>query len=394
MECSKCGSSWESKSFVYKCPFCGAVLNESVKNISFEDTLSMILSQHGVEILKEKEVVSLLKDYVPKETKKIELINIFVTKNVGREFVEMYNDEHNSWENTYEYCIKRLQEDAFLGHDFACLILDDIGNALNIKRSNKSNLSYNNTDAENKTDEDSFRGSGDNQMFCKHSEDKNQSADNLREVIELFTILYTDIYFSLIKKVDTAGNTTYEIIFKDSDGNRYDDNISTETILNGIAMLQHKNEKKVCNPDRKQIREFLFNQPKKYREEAIRKRYASNVDNQIFCKHSEDENQSADNLREVVELFTVHYIEIDFSFETDIYFSLIKKVDTAGNTTYEIISKDLDGNRYDDNISAETTLKGIVMLQHKNEKSLCNPDRMQIREFLLNQRKKYEEKIL
>lgn len=276
MECSKCGSSWETKSFAHKCPFCGAVLNESVKNISFEDTLRMILSQYGVEILKEKKVVSLLKDYIPKETKKIELINIFVTKNVGREFVEMYNDEHNSWENIYEYCIKCLQEDAFLGHDFACLILDDIGNALNIKRNNKSNLLYNNIDVENKKSEDSFRGSGDNKIFCKHSEDKNQLADNLREMIELFTVHYietyfsfdTDIYFSLIKKVDIVGYTTYEIISKDSDGNRYDDNISAETILKGIIMLQHKNEKSLCNPDRMQIREFLLNQRKKYEEEG------------------------------------------------------------------------------------------------------------------------------
>ena len=272
MECSKCGSSWETKSFAHKCPFCGAVLNESVKNISFEDTLRMILSQYGVEVLKEKKVVSLLKDYIPKETKKIELINIFVTKNVGREFVEMYNDEHNSWENTYEYCIKRLQEDAFLGYDFACLILDDIGNALNIKRSNKSNLTHNNIDAENKTDEDPFRGSGDNQMFCKHSEDKNQSADNLKEVIELLTVhcsKLSALYFSLIKKVDTAENTTYEIISKDADGNRYDDNISAEAMLNGIIMLQCENKISLCDPNEKQICEFLLNQQKKYEEEIL-----------------------------------------------------------------------------------------------------------------------------
>ena len=72
MKCESCGSSWESRQHLDKCPFCGSLLNKNLDlDSNFSNTLKMVLNQYGVEILKEKKFISILKDYVPNETKKM-----------------------------------------------------------------------------------------------------------------------------------------------------------------------------------------------------------------------------------------------------------------------------------------------------------------------------------
>ena len=126
MKCNYCGSVWNSKSITISCPFCGKELGEQ-KSDSFVDALKMLIDKYGHNIIETSRIVGLLMDCNPKEVQKNELMRIFVNKGVSKVFLELHREKNNKWDDIRGYCIKKLQEDAFLGYDFACTIVDEIG---------------------------------------------------------------------------------------------------------------------------------------------------------------------------------------------------------------------------------------------------------------------------
>ena len=79
MNCSKCGAEWTppkgNNSFNSVCPFCGASLTEKMP-ASFDDVLSVIVLNHGLDTLKnERIVLGLFADYAPKLRREHSLLN-------------------------------------------------------------------------------------------------------------------------------------------------------------------------------------------------------------------------------------------------------------------------------------------------------------------------------
>lgn len=67
MECNSCGSKWESKTEVTKCPFCGCSLQTEIKpeNMGISDAIAQMIELRGPEALKNTKLVSsFVMDYV------------------------------------------------------------------------------------------------------------------------------------------------------------------------------------------------------------------------------------------------------------------------------------------------------------------------------------------
>lgn len=266
MKCESCGSSWESRQHLDKCPFCSSLLNKNLDlESNFSNTLKMVLNQYGVEILKEKKFISILKDYVPNETKKNELMNIFVTKDVGRKFVEMYFEKNNEWVNIYDYCVKCLKEDAFIGHEFACMIMDEIGATLNLTYQTQAYILDKKQAIKEISIDETPKINNDELLYGYLQEKETLRTKNLRECIELYTWHCGDMCFPLQKKIDNYWNTTFDIVILNENNEMYDDNIDVRTILKAIEFFIDKNNKSYSDPDKEQLGRFLFDESVKYR---------------------------------------------------------------------------------------------------------------------------------
>ena len=48
--CKTCGSSWDTKQTIDRCPFCGADLREKITVDSIESVFKLILERHGQNV--------------------------------------------------------------------------------------------------------------------------------------------------------------------------------------------------------------------------------------------------------------------------------------------------------------------------------------------------------
>ena len=81
MKCANCGAEWtppkSNNSFNSVCPFCGASLTKKMSD-SFDDVLSVIVVNHGIDALKnERMALGLFSDYAPKLRREHSLLKLF-----------------------------------------------------------------------------------------------------------------------------------------------------------------------------------------------------------------------------------------------------------------------------------------------------------------------------
>ena len=191
-------------------------------------------------------------------------MNIFVTKDVGRKFVEMYFEKNNEWVNIYDYCVKCLKEDAFIGHEFACMIMDEIGAALNLTHQTQACFSDKKQTIKEISIDETPKINNDELLYGYLQEKETLRTKNLRECIELYTWHSGDMCFSLQKKTDNYWNTTFDIVILNENNEMYDDNIDVRTILKAIEFFEDKNNKSYSDPDKEQIGRFLLDEKTKY----------------------------------------------------------------------------------------------------------------------------------
>ena len=59
-KCKACGSSWDTKLIIDRCPFCGAELREKIGADSIESAFKLILERHGQNVFYSNILLGLL----------------------------------------------------------------------------------------------------------------------------------------------------------------------------------------------------------------------------------------------------------------------------------------------------------------------------------------------
>lgn len=129
MKCIKCGSEWISKQDINKCSVCGNDFDSKEIN-NFSVTLSEIVANYGVNILNDKKLIAILRDYIPKEKKPIYLMEVFLKVGLGKELIQMYYDKNCDESTIIEYCTKKMFIDAYIDNNHAERIIYEIYKSL------------------------------------------------------------------------------------------------------------------------------------------------------------------------------------------------------------------------------------------------------------------------
>ncbi len=137
MQCSSCGSKWESKNIVSNCPFCGKLLVvESLENMTVTTALHKIIADSGIEILNNSRmIISLVADYVVGFDKEKKLLKIASSNGVLTSIIKISQETNTEQQQVLVQKTKKiLTDDAFLSEDNAILILNILLEAINVEK--------------------------------------------------------------------------------------------------------------------------------------------------------------------------------------------------------------------------------------------------------------------
>ena len=134
MECKHCNSSWNSSQTVSTCPFCGKyLLSEVSDNMTLSEGITKIVSEYGIEILRDsKRLISLIMDYVRACDKEKKLFRIACECEVLKMSIDIKKASEDQRALLIQKAIKKLEDNAFLSTDNAEYIVSLVMEGLEI----------------------------------------------------------------------------------------------------------------------------------------------------------------------------------------------------------------------------------------------------------------------
>ena len=121
VKCKHCDSEWVSKTIVECCPFCGADLHEKAEMdaTSPSSVLEFIIEKYGLDVLRERKVLSLFKDLAPGLKEESMLIGIAVDAGTYTEMLSLTSLSEAERKAQLSLCKERLKKQRFLADEFA-----------------------------------------------------------------------------------------------------------------------------------------------------------------------------------------------------------------------------------------------------------------------------------
>ena len=114
--CKACGSSWDTKLIIDRCPFCGADLREKITADSIEAVFKLILERHGQNVFYSNTLLGLLGDYAPSLSKERNLVKIAIESGAYRAICTASVEEREHELNKY---VSLLTESYFIDEMWA-----------------------------------------------------------------------------------------------------------------------------------------------------------------------------------------------------------------------------------------------------------------------------------
>ena len=130
--CKACGSSWDTKQTIDRCPFCGADLREKITVDSIESVFKLILERHGQNVFYSNILLGLLGDYAPSLIKERNLVKIAIESGAYKAICTVSVEEREHELNKY---VSLLTESYFIDEMWARKVLMWCVDALDVESS-------------------------------------------------------------------------------------------------------------------------------------------------------------------------------------------------------------------------------------------------------------------